>query len=154
MPRFCSGLVVLISHISRKKAIIAVTKSAYATFQAPPWWPPWPPFLIFLMMRVGASPTAMTRARPLRTMVIDVGAEVGPTRLRCGCGSGDADSFHWPGGDGLPDGRPPGASRARGGGVQPHVGQGTAVDGRVRRQRRRDDRRDGERRRAGRPLRR
>jgi hypothetical protein len=28
MPRFCSGSVVLISHISRKKAIMAVTKSA------------------------------------------------------------------------------------------------------------------------------
>ena len=28
MPRFCSGSVVLISHINRKKAIIAVTKSA------------------------------------------------------------------------------------------------------------------------------
>jgi len=28
MPRFCSGLVVLISHIRRKKAIMAVTKSA------------------------------------------------------------------------------------------------------------------------------
>ena len=28
MPRFCSGSVVLISHINRKKAIMAVTKSA------------------------------------------------------------------------------------------------------------------------------
>src|SRR5688572_11776661 len=27
------------SHISRKNAIIAVTKSAYAIFHAPPWWP-------------------------------------------------------------------------------------------------------------------
>jgi hypothetical protein len=25
--------------MTRKKAIMAVTKSAYATFQAPPWWP-------------------------------------------------------------------------------------------------------------------
>jgi hypothetical protein len=28
MPRRCSGLVVLISHMSRKNAIMAVTKSA------------------------------------------------------------------------------------------------------------------------------
>src|SRR4030095_16013180 len=27
------------SHIRRKNAIIAVTKSAYAIFHAPPWWP-------------------------------------------------------------------------------------------------------------------
>ena len=34
---FLSLLTELTSHITRKKAIIAVTKSAYATFQAPPW---------------------------------------------------------------------------------------------------------------------
>src|SRR5689334_21080002 len=33
-------------------AIIAVTKSAYATFHAPPWWPPWP--AVFLMTTMGA----------------------------------------------------------------------------------------------------
>jgi len=32
-------VVALSNHISRKNAIIAVTKSAYATFHAPPWWP-------------------------------------------------------------------------------------------------------------------
>jgi hypothetical protein len=32
-----------------KNAIMAVTKSAYATFHDPPWWA-WPPFLIFRMM--------------------------------------------------------------------------------------------------------
>src|SRR6185295_6217768 len=32
-------------------AIIAVTKSAYATFQAPPWWPP--PATIFFLMMIG-----------------------------------------------------------------------------------------------------
>ena len=37
------------SHISKKKAIMAVTKSAYAIFQAPPW-AAWPPFLMRLMM--------------------------------------------------------------------------------------------------------
>jgi hypothetical protein len=36
MPRRCSSVVALSSHMRRKKAIIAVTKSAYATFQAPP----------------------------------------------------------------------------------------------------------------------
>src|SRR5882757_399120 len=35
-------------------AIMAVTKSAYATFHAPPWWPAWPPFLLMTMM--GAVP--------------------------------------------------------------------------------------------------
>src|SRR6267142_3308388 len=35
-------------------AIMAVTKSAYATFHAPPWWPAWPPF--FLMTMMGAVP--------------------------------------------------------------------------------------------------
>src|SRR6266404_8924085 len=35
-------------------AIMAVTKSAYATFHAPPWWPAWPPF--FLMTMMGALP--------------------------------------------------------------------------------------------------
>src|SRR6478672_6166986 len=49
MP-FRSALVVEpSSHISRKNAIIAVTKSAYAIFQAPPWWP-CPPFLMRLTM--------------------------------------------------------------------------------------------------------
>ena len=36
-----------------KSAIIAVTKSAYATFHAPPWWPACPFF--FLTIRIGAS---------------------------------------------------------------------------------------------------
>src|SRR5882762_4059099 len=35
-------------------AIMAVTKSAYATFHAPPWWPAWPPFFLITMM--GAVP--------------------------------------------------------------------------------------------------
>ena len=39
MPRRCLSVVAFSSHISRKNAIMAVTKSAYATFQAPPWWP-------------------------------------------------------------------------------------------------------------------
>ena len=34
-----------------KQPIIAVTKSAYATFHAPPWCPPWSPF--FLMTIIG-----------------------------------------------------------------------------------------------------
>jgi len=33
-------VVAFSNHISRKNAIIAVMKSAYATFQAPPWWTP------------------------------------------------------------------------------------------------------------------
>src|SRR5512139_3555028 len=49
MPFLSPSVVEPSSHISRKKAIIAVTKSAYAIFHAPPWWP-WPPFLIFLTM--------------------------------------------------------------------------------------------------------
>src|SRR5579875_471903 len=39
MPRRCTGEVDESSHISRKNAIIAVMKSAYASFHAPPWWP-------------------------------------------------------------------------------------------------------------------
>jgi hypothetical protein len=35
-----------------KNAIIAVTKSAYATFHAPPWCPPCPP-TFFLTMMIG-----------------------------------------------------------------------------------------------------
>src|SRR5690606_9462023 len=37
MPLRCSSVVEPSSHSSRKNAIIAVTKSAYATFHAPPW---------------------------------------------------------------------------------------------------------------------
>ncbi len=33
---FCTFVVVPTSHMTRKNAIIAVTKSAYATFHAPP----------------------------------------------------------------------------------------------------------------------
>src|SRR3954466_2202282 len=56
MP-FKSALVVEpSSHISRKNAIIAVTKSAYAIFHAPPWWPP-AFFLIFLTM-MGRKPSS------------------------------------------------------------------------------------------------
>ena len=36
MAFFCSGVADDISHITRKKAIIAVAKSAKAIFQAPP----------------------------------------------------------------------------------------------------------------------
>jgi len=36
MSFFCSGVAELISHITRKNAIIAVAKSAKAIFQAPP----------------------------------------------------------------------------------------------------------------------
>ena len=35
-PR-CSSVVASISHMSRKNAIIAVAKSANATFHEPPW---------------------------------------------------------------------------------------------------------------------
>src|ERR1700683_3053880 len=35
----CSLVTAAISHITMKKAIIAVTQSAYGTFQATPWWP-------------------------------------------------------------------------------------------------------------------
>src|SRR5436305_1232081 len=36
---------------ARPSANIAVTKSAYAIFQAPPWWPP--PFFFFLRTIIG-----------------------------------------------------------------------------------------------------
>src|SRR5450755_1745945 len=49
MPLRSPSAVEPSSHINRKNAIIAVTKSAYAIFQAPPW-AAWPPFLILLMM--------------------------------------------------------------------------------------------------------
>ena len=39
MPFNCTVEAELSSHISRKNAIIAVMKSAYASFHAPPWWP-------------------------------------------------------------------------------------------------------------------
>src|SRR5688572_25879292 len=38
-------------HITMKKAIIAVTKSAYATFHEPPWWPC--AFLMTFLMMMG-----------------------------------------------------------------------------------------------------
>src|SRR5579863_1639981 len=47
-----TGLLLLSSHKTMNNAIIAVTKSAYATFHAPPWAPPCPPF--FLMTMIGA----------------------------------------------------------------------------------------------------
>src|SRR3954471_3611570 len=47
-------------HMTRKNAIIAVTKSAYATFQEPPWCPPPWLFFFFLMM--------MTRPEPFGTL--------------------------------------------------------------------------------------
>ena len=49
MPFLSPSVVEPSSHISRKNAIMAVTKSAYAIFHAPPWWP-WLAFLIRLMM--------------------------------------------------------------------------------------------------------
>src|SRR3954470_11431411 len=49
MPFLSPSVVEPSSHISRKNAIMAVTKSAYAIFQAPPW-ATWPPFLTRLMM--------------------------------------------------------------------------------------------------------
>src|SRR5215475_13803088 len=39
MPFSWTVLAELSSHISRKNAIIAVMKSAYASFHAPPWCP-------------------------------------------------------------------------------------------------------------------
>src|SRR6185503_13442621 len=64
-PR-CSSVVASISHIRRKNAIIAVAKSANATFQEPPWCA-WPPFFTFLMMiGRGAAPSAcLAAARPM-----------------------------------------------------------------------------------------
>src|SRR4029079_4503952 len=57
-PR-CSSVVDSLSHMSRKNAIIAVAKSANATFQEPPWCA-WPPFFTFLMMiGRGAAPSAL-----------------------------------------------------------------------------------------------
>ena len=41
------------NHKTKNMAIMAVMKSAKATFQAPPWWP-WPP-TTFLMMMIGCS---------------------------------------------------------------------------------------------------
>ena len=52
IPLRSPSAVEPMSHINRKNAIIAVTKSAYAIFQAPPWWPP-ATFLTRLMM-IGA----------------------------------------------------------------------------------------------------
>src|SRR5439155_19467878 len=49
MPFLSPSVVEPSSHISRKNAIIAVTKSAYAIFHAPPW-APWPAFFTRLMM--------------------------------------------------------------------------------------------------------
>src|SRR5687768_8993851 len=63
---FCSSVVEPISHISRKNAIIAVAKSANATFQEPPWCL-WPRFLTFLMM-IGANPSP-SAALPLAMLV-------------------------------------------------------------------------------------
>ena len=54
----------VISHNTMNSAIMAVTKSAYATFQAPPWWPPWP--LFFLMMMMGACAMVSYPPLPLR----------------------------------------------------------------------------------------
>src|SRR5689334_8179349 len=53
----------LTSHITRKKAIIAVTKSAYATFHAPPWCPA--ALIFFLTMMIGRSFSAMIAAPEL-----------------------------------------------------------------------------------------
>src|SRR5262245_4735045 len=68
---FCSSVVASSSHISRKNAIIAVAKSANATFQEPPWCA-WPPFLIFLMMiGRGSSPGAcLAAARPMTSRLL------------------------------------------------------------------------------------
>src|SRR5690606_146063 len=52
MARFCSGVAEDISHITRKKAIMAVAKSAKAIFQAPPWWPP-PTTFLTRLTRIG-----------------------------------------------------------------------------------------------------
>src|SRR5690606_14026273 len=52
-----SGLLVeATSHSTRKNAIIAVTKSAYATFHDPPWWARWAGFLALRTMTVGVFP--------------------------------------------------------------------------------------------------
>jgi hypothetical protein len=70
------------SHMSRKKAIIAVTKSAYAIFQAPPWWPPWPPFLMRLMMMGCSLPDALRHWCVLQAgfLLLDVAFELGEGR--------------------------------------------------------------------------
>ncbi|GAA5241410.1 hypothetical protein BMMON2_42320 [Burkholderia mallei] len=39
IPFNCTGVTADSSHINRKNAIIAVMKSAYASFHAPPWCP-------------------------------------------------------------------------------------------------------------------
>src|SRR5579864_4446501 len=64
------------SHISRKNAIIAVTKSAYAIFHAAAW-APWPFFLI-RRMTIGRSLSFM-RASVL-VLLLDVRLELGEAR--------------------------------------------------------------------------
>src|SRR6185437_901760 len=54
-----------------KNAIMAVTKSAYATFHAPPWWPPCPSPFFFLMIMIWAffSATSGRLLHALRGLV-------------------------------------------------------------------------------------
>src|SRR5437764_392256 len=56
---FCAPVVLPISHISIKNAIMAVAKSANATFHDPPWWA-CALNTRFTMMSCGASSLAMT----------------------------------------------------------------------------------------------
>jgi len=64
---FCSRVPTPMIHITRKNAIIAVTKSAYATFHAPPWWP-WEVRFTRLMITSAEvlSPPFMHRLRRAR----------------------------------------------------------------------------------------
>src|SRR5690242_11436704 len=48
---------MLSSHMTMKKAIIAVTKSAYATFQLPPWCAACPFFFLTMRMTLFSFPS-------------------------------------------------------------------------------------------------
>ena len=57
---FCS--LLLKSQRTINRAIMAVTKSAKATFHAPPWWPP-PCLFLLRMMMIGCAPLSQHLSR-------------------------------------------------------------------------------------------
>ena len=75
MPSRCFGLEMDSSHITRKNAIMAVMKSAYAIFQPPPWWPP-PCALCTCLMMILGLPSLMVALSFARWLGYRVGRRV------------------------------------------------------------------------------